>query len=66
MFSEEQFSLIKNKMKEIVDITERSFFCKNNTLFIMKLLRSTVDYLENIVSADYWPIPTYGDLLFGV
>ena len=55
-----------DKMKEIVDITERSFFCKDETLFIMKLLRSTVDSLENIVSADYWPIPTYGDLLFGV
>ena len=55
-----------DKMKELADITERSFFCKDETLFIMKLLRSTVDSLENIVSADYWPIPTYGDLLFGV
>ena len=55
-----------DKMKTIADITERSFFCKNDTLFIMKMLRSTVDSLENIVSADYWPIPTYGDLLFGV
>ena len=24
------------------------------------------DKLETLVSADYWPIPTYGDLLFGV
>ena len=55
-----------DKMKTIADITERSFFCKDDTLFIMKMLRSTVDSLENIVSADYWPIPTYGDLLFGV
>ena len=55
-----------DKMKTIADITERSFFCKDDTLFIMKMLRSTVDNLENIVSADYWPIPTYGDLLFGV
>ena len=54
------------EMKGIADVTERSFFCKNSTLFIMKLLRGTVDHLENIVSADYWPIPTYGDLLFGV
>ena len=53
-------------MKAITDVTERSLFCKDDTLFIMKLLRGTVDTLENIVSADYWPIPTYGDLLFGV
>jgi glutamine synthetase len=53
-------------MKNIADVGERSFFCKKDTLMIMKLLRSTVDSLENIVSADYWPIPTYGELLFGV
>ena len=55
-----------DNMKKIANVTERSLFCKNDTLVIMKLLRRTVDSLENIVSADYWPIPTYGDLLFGV
>jgi glutamine synthetase len=55
-----------DNMKDIQDVTERSRFCKNDTLVVMKSLRATVDSLENIVSADYWPIPTYGDLLFGV
>ena len=55
-----------DEMKKIKDVTLRSVFCKNDTLPIMKMLRKAVDSLENIVSADYWPIPTYGDLLFGV
>ena len=55
-----------DEMKKIKDVTLRSLFCKNDTLPIMKGLRKAVDSLENIVSADYWPIPTYGDLLFGV
>ena len=55
-----------DEMKKMQDVTLRSLFCKNDTLATMKALRKTVDGLENIVSADYWPIPTYGDLLFGV
>ena len=55
-----------DEMKKIKDATLRSVFCKNDTLPVMKTLRKAVDSLENIVSADYWPIPTYGDLLFGV
>ena len=55
-----------DEMKKLKDATLRSVFCKNDTLPIMKTLRKAVDSMENIVSADYWPIPTYGDLLFGV
>ncbi len=54
------------KMKNIESATERSFCCRDLVLGIMKELRLAVDKLENVVSADYWPIPTYGDLLFGV
>ncbi len=30
----------------------------------MEALRAPVDTLETLVDAEYWPIPTYGDLLF--
>ena len=33
---------------------------------LMKQLRAAVDEAETLVSAEYWPFPTYGDLLFGV
>ena len=32
----------------------------------MKKLRIAADEMELLVSAEYWPMPTYGDLLFGV
>jgi glutamine synthetase len=32
----------------------------------MTALRASVDAMEGLTAADYWPCPTYGDLLFGV
>ncbi len=33
---------------------------------VMEQLRSAVDELELLVNKDYWPVPTYGDLMFEV
>ncbi len=52
--------------KKITDITKRSVYYKDKVLKKMNTLREAVDNLEDLVSADYWPFPTYGDLLFGV
>ncbi|MBQ2769185.1 MAG: glutamine synthetase III [Clostridia bacterium] len=48
------------------DATEKAFFYKDEVLPVMTQLRKDVDELETLVSSNYWPIPTYGDLLFGV
>ena len=32
----------------------------------MNLLREYVDAAESITAEEYWPYPSYGDLLFGV
>jgi glutamine synthetase len=32
----------------------------------MNLLRENADTLETVVATDYWPYPTYSDLLFRV
>ena len=52
--------------KAVADVTKRSVYYKDEILTKMDALRSAVDRLEELVSADYWPIPTYGELLFGV
>lgn len=39
---------------------------KNNTLPAMQKLRDTCDALETHTSKAYWPMPTYGDILFSV
>ena len=55
-----------SQTKSIPDVTARSVYYKDEILTKMQALREAADALENIVSADYWPFPTYGDLLFGV
>ncbi|HHY81656.1 MAG TPA: glutamine synthetase type III [Clostridiales bacterium] len=39
---------------------------KDAIIPLMNELRSVADKLETMVDASLWPIPTYGDLLFGV
>ena len=32
----------------------------------MNALRTAVDSMEEITSSEYWPLPSYGEILFGV
>ncbi len=54
------------KVKEVADVTARAFYCKEKIIALMDGMRAVVDGLEDVVPASYWPMPTYGDLLFGV
>ena len=51
---------------KIENVTERSLHYKENVLGKMKEIREAADALECVVSSDYWPFPTYGDLLFTI
>jgi glutamine synthetase len=50
----------------VTDSAEQSMFYKNRILPTMADLRRAGDALEAVTAADYWPFPTYGELLFGV
>ncbi len=50
----------------IEDIEEEAFAFKFNVFEKMVELRKPCDELEVIVAEDYWPYPTYSDLLFRV
>ena len=52
--------------KNITDVTQLAIWHKDKILSAMSELRAAADALEGIVSAEYWPIPTYGDLLFEI
>ncbi len=54
------------KAKKADGAANLSVYYKDKVLPVMEKLRGFVDKLENLVSADYWPIPTYGDLLFSI
>ena len=45
---------------------EKSFFLHDHVLPVMGALRAACDDMETITGEDSWPIPTYGELLFGV
>ena len=51
---------------KIANYADRSIFYKENILTVMEELRASVDKMETLTAADFWPMPTYGDLLFGV
>ena len=43
-----------------------AFFYKDTVKVIMEELRQPADELEMIVDKEYWPIPTYGELMFEI
>lgn len=57
---------LTNKAKEYSDLLEKGKFLKDHVLEAMSELRNIADELETIVSSEYWPFPTYVDLLFYV
>ena len=51
---------------DIEDRVEKADFFKDEILKDMTDLRASCDKLETETAAEYWPFPTYGDLLFAV
>lgn len=47
-----------------VDAYEIGMYYKNTVIPAMDALRETADILETIVAKEYWPFPTYTDLLY--
>ena len=48
------------------DVTSQAFYIRDVILEKMAELRAPCDEAETITAAEYWPFPTYGDLLFSV
>ena len=67
---------MKNAMEEIrkdlekaetmSDMKERAHFCYDEMVPAMNRLRDPADRLEMIVDKEYWPFPSYGDMIFEV
>ena len=54
------------KAATIEDVPERAQAYRDKVGTAMAALREVSDRLEMLVSKEYWPIPTYSDLLFQV
>ena len=50
----------------IVDNVARAEAYKDNVIPNMNKLREYVDAMEEMTSSEYWPLPTYGEMMFNV
>lgn len=50
----------------IEDIVEQGYAIRDKVLPTMEKLREACDQAEMIVAKEYWPYPSYGEMLFGV
>ncbi len=60
---------LENNLKEsssIKEFEQLSIYLKDNALSVMEKLRDIIDGIEPIVSKEYWPFISYGDLLYSV
>lgn len=46
-------------------VTRAELYC-NEVIPAMEALRADVDAMEVLTASDFWPLPTYGDLMFNV
>ncbi len=53
-------------LAKIDDIVDQANFVRDELLPQMDVLREYADAAEAVVDAQIWPLPTYGELLFGV
>ena len=54
------------RLSDRSDITDEANYIRDTLLGKMDALRAVCDEAETVTAADYWPFPTYGELLFGV
>ena len=53
-------------LKEAQDVQEEALSCCRTVIPAMLNLRCTADQLETLVAEEYWPFPTYAQLLFNI
>ena len=51
---------------EIENVIERAEAYRDTVIPAMEDLRRHVDKMETMTASDFWPLPTYGDLLFKI
>lgn len=54
------------QMKDYGDSLELAKFCRESIFMKMQTLRGVVDELEALTGLKYWPLPTYGEILYSV
>ena len=64
---DERLQTLEAKTKEaanIDDVFEKGLYYRDEVFTAMNSLREAVDQLEELVDKEYWPLPTYAEMLF--
>ena len=64
--AKEKLKAARNACMVIKDAKEKAEAYREKVVPVMEELREPVDKLEKIVDKKFWPVPTYGDLVFEV
>ena len=62
----EKLEIVRAEVRSIEDLRERAVQMHARVVPVMDELRTPADKLEMIVDRSYWPMPSYGDLMFEV
>jgi glutamine synthetase len=66
---QEALENMKNHRKTGIALSsqkERAFYFKDHVVPAMEALRAPADRLEKVVDKEFWPLPTYAELMFEV
>ena len=55
-----------HKAESISNLQDKAMFYRTDVLTAMDALRKTADEMEVNTAEKYWPMPTYGDILFSI
>ncbi len=61
-----ELKTLAEKAKATNDVTARANYYKDVVIPKMAELRAVCDKMEEMTAKDYWPFPSYGDLLYSV
>ena len=50
----------------MTDVPDKAAFYEEKVLPAMSALREPADQLETLLGKDFWPMPTYTDLMYGI
>ena len=62
----EELEAANAKARELDDVAAEDNAYRDEVLPLMDKLRAAVDAMETVTSKDYWPVPSYNDMLFYV
>ena len=62
----EELLELEAREKSMKNEEEKAFFVRDFIIPKMNLIRANVDEAETITARSYWPLPSYGELLFSV